>query len=885
MTLYEDNTATFFGDTFINAGTLALSGNGTLSTNGTVTVALGAVFDISASAADQTIGALAGAGSVALGTISLETGGSGSSTVFSGTFSGSGTLTKTGAGEFVLSGNNLGVPYTGAIVVNGGTLSVSSNNNFGTGTLTIDGASLQMTGGAFSSAKTISILNTAEFDVPSGTATLSGVISGTGVLSKISSGTLVLSGANNYSGGTEIQQGTLSLGSANTLPLSQNVTLAGSAILALNDNSQQIGGLSSVSSSSVVDLGSMNTTVLNVGSNNSSASFAGTIIGAGSLLKTGTGTQIILGSNTYSGGTTVSAGILEGNSTSLSGAIFNNAGVVFNQTFDGTFGGTVLGTGVFTKEGTETLTLQGGFITQTSGVFEEGSTILNELFSGNITIQSGATLEGLGPVAGSVTNFGSLAPGNLVGTFSIANNYFQKSGSFLEIAFNPLQSDRLNAAGAATIESSTTLILSPDFGVYAPNTNYIILQAAGGLTGQFPTVQISLPSFGYNLAYSPTTLLLTINIVPFTTIVNTGNAGALARCLDTFPITSEGDIGHVIDLLHFMTLPQLLNTLNQMQPSLFNSLSLSEEENLIQYRLSLVRRLNDLYFDSCSDGKMGHFWIDFFSFHPTQKNQGNEPGYHAMTQTTAVGFDYFLTPEGYLGWTGGYAIERFYWKQGRGSAEIDGFYQGIYGGWRPSYFYIQGSIIGSYKKNKATRVVDFITVVSDLFEIRKANHSNSAFSADSYAEIGVNLGYKKARIRPFSRIDFVYVHQTGFEERGAQSIDLDVDSQNSNLLRAEWGADLSVSFESEEVICTPYVKFGYGLERRFSGKNLNAHLVGSDCTFTVNGLHPQRQLLLPSGGILLSFCKKPLELGFEYEGEYSKKYHSYTASGKLQLNF
>ena len=43
--------------------------------------------------------------------------------------------------------------------------------------------------------------------------------------------------------------------------------------------------------------------------------------GSGSLAKTGAGTLILSGTNSYGGGTTVSAGILQGNTASLQGNI------------------------------------------------------------------------------------------------------------------------------------------------------------------------------------------------------------------------------------------------------------------------------------------------------------------------------------------------------------------------------------------------------------------------------------------------------------------------------------------------------------------------------------------------------------------------------------
>ena len=67
--------------------------------------------------------------------------------------------------------------------------------------------------------------------------------------------------------------------------------------------------------------------------------------GTGSLTKSGAGTLILTGNNTYAGGTTVSAGTLQGDTTSLQGNILNNANVTFNQTTDGTYAGKMSGSG------------------------------------------------------------------------------------------------------------------------------------------------------------------------------------------------------------------------------------------------------------------------------------------------------------------------------------------------------------------------------------------------------------------------------------------------------------------------------------------------------------------------------------------------------------
>ena len=61
--------------------------------------------------------------------------------------------------------------------------------------------------------------------------------------------------------------------------------------------------------------------------------------GTGSLTKSGTGTVILSGANTYTGGTTVAAGTLQGDTTSLQGDIVDNANVTFNQATNGTYAG------------------------------------------------------------------------------------------------------------------------------------------------------------------------------------------------------------------------------------------------------------------------------------------------------------------------------------------------------------------------------------------------------------------------------------------------------------------------------------------------------------------------------------------------------------------
>jgi len=137
---------------------------------------------------------------------------------------------------------------------------------------------------------------------------------------------------------------------------------------------------------------------------------SGAISGNASLTKAGNKTLTLLGSNTYTGGTTVSSGILAGTTTGLQGAIANNAVVNFDQAFNGTYAGAMSGTGSLIKSGAGVVLLSG-----------------NNSYSGGTTINSGV-------LAASVVS------GNLV---TLNRNAFG-SGSV-----------NINAGGAMFVPSTT----------------------------------------------------------------------------------------------------------------------------------------------------------------------------------------------------------------------------------------------------------------------------------------------------------------------------------------------------------------------------------------------------------------------------------------------
>jgi autotransporter-associated beta strand protein len=186
-------------------------------------------------------------------------------------------------GKVLFSGVNT---YSGTTRVSAGTLEIGAGGTLGTGPV-INNATL-----AFSNT---------------GNMTVTNPISGTGRVMKNGNGTLTLSGTASYSGATEVNAGTLVIGSssfnAGTLSLTGTLDLGGQSLTI-----GRIGGAGTVSNT----VGGAVT--LTVGANNADSQYWGAIRdGAGTMAlnKTGSGTLALSGLSTYSGATVISGGTIK----------------------------------------------------------------------------------------------------------------------------------------------------------------------------------------------------------------------------------------------------------------------------------------------------------------------------------------------------------------------------------------------------------------------------------------------------------------------------------------------------------------------------------------------------------------------------------------------
>lgn len=454
---YADGGTTYFVDMSTAASGRLLATSG--FTNANVTLAIG----------------------TASGVIDVASG-----AVFShaGAMTGSGTVTKKGAGQWGCYVNSPSL--TSPISLDGGSLGLGLNvttagTGHGSGRITMaDGTSIVSASGTrymvnpiavrgnvtFSALGTSAVFNNAgtgatdgvDFDSTTreititGAITMSAMLTGTAGFTKKGTGTWTISStASKLSGNVQVDAGTLSFSStvlANATVVPSTGTLSWSAGTTIG----ALSGSGNLSVGATLTVGSATANTIQ----NISATYSGALSGASAITKAGTGTWTLNGTSTHTGGFTISAGTLSAQSA---GALGSSS------------------TGAVTLASGATLDFQGSVnVLKTSTAINlQGGTVQNT--SGDNTYTASTA-----PMTGSATTFkidaGSLAfKPTVSGSVGIVKS---ASGTLrLDNAANTFTGTTTISAGTLEVLKLATLSANSSIGAPTLSGNGTISMAAG----------------------------------------------------------------------------------------------------------------------------------------------------------------------------------------------------------------------------------------------------------------------------------------------------------------------------------------------------------------------------------------------------------------------
>ncbi len=818
-------TNTFTGSAIINSGAqLNLTGTGSIATASKVTA--DGTFDISGTTAGASIQSLDGAGTTTLGSQTLTF--TNASTTFAGGIQGSGGITVSGGNQGLSGGNS----FTGATTIaSGATLSLIGTGSIAAssgvtdhGTFDISattaGASIRNLAGDGTVA-----LGNQNLTISNASGSFDGTIGGAGGSLSITSGSYTLNGANTYSGGTLVQNATLSVSNNGNL---------GDPAGALTLNNGTLTNLSSTLNLArnlvLAGQGTLNTALATINA-------SGNISGPGLLVADGGGRLNLTGNNSgLTGGIKViNHTTLGANSDAALGA--PNAPLVIDS-------GKLVATGSFNTTRPITVGVNGtidsggnslGLNTPIMLVTPTSSTPLTLALTGSAAITgpwqidvsglhvaSSSDLHGVGVVGVPTFITGSLSPGNSPGTMVFTAPVTLASSATLNIDIDGTGTgtgagnyDRVVVMGTANSFTAAGDLVPRLRGITGSATNtyvppvgtaFQIVVAQGGVFGSFnPMTQPSsglLPGSRLDALYQTESITLYAtpatytNLTPFNvglTSNQTSTAGSLDALRPVPGVRTNADATYALGRIFTQT-PQAL-------PGVLDHLAGTAYGDALMAGVERSRLFGGAISDQMEARRGGALGAksevvrgDNYSAWLTGLGQtyrvgaGSATAFHSGGGGVAVGADMRVKEDGLFGVAAGFTSGNVSSPATGGTVGLDTMHLVAYGSWAfGSDYFVDGQLgtaRGDYMARRNLGVVGLT-----------AKGKGDGWGVNGGATAGARYDVAGIRLQPEFGLRFDEMGRNGLTETAGGAVSLAVRSDTATSARAILGVRMQTSFD------------------------------------------------------------------------------------------
>ena len=655
-------------------------------------------------------------------------------------------------------------------------------------------------------------------------------------------------------------------------------------------------------------------------------------VGSRPLIKYGTGTLIIAGDATYTGGTTINSGTLQlgngGTSGSILGNVLNNGIFAINRSDIFTFGGVISGFGAFQQMGPGTTILTGNNTYTGSTTVNAGTLVVNgSIANSAVTVNTGAILAGTGTVGPTtINNGGAFAPGNSPGTMTVAGNLAFQSGALYLVQVNPSNASSTNviAGGSATLAGTVGAAFASSSYV---SRMYTILSAAGGLNGTtFNSLMTSnLPAgFTANLSYTNSDVILNLTATlgvpsgpnaPGTTGLSE-NQRNVANALNGF-FNDGGALPPTFVSIFGLTGANLGNALS--------ALSGEAATGAQKVAFQLTDQFLNVMLDPFVDGRSGVGGADHpaLGFAPERENmppniahayaavlkapQKPTPVYEprwtvwggayggsnrtsgdiaiigshdlaARTVGFAGGFDYRLTPNTVVGLAFAGGGTDWSLSQGLGGGKSDAFQAGVYGATRSGPAYLAAAIAFTNH-----------WMSTDRFSFA-GDHLTAKFNAQSIGgrlEGGYRLGWMFGGITPYAAIQAQSFRTPDYNETDVNGggFGLGFAGRTATDTRSELGARFD-----NQMLLYPGAVLALRARLAWAHDWVTNPVLGAvfqtlpGASFIVNGATPAQNFALASAGAELRLANGVSLLG-KFDGEFASHSTTYGGTGTIRYRW
>jgi outer membrane autotransporter protein len=539
-----------------------------------------------------------------------------------------------------------------------------------------------------------------------------------------------------------------------------------------------------------------------------------------------------------------------------------------------------------------------------------GNNIFNNE-AGAQLISGAAILLGAG---NSLSNAGLLSPGASAYQIThIDGNFIQTDSGQLEMQINADGGhDQLLVTGAASLGG--TLGISKPFGYYRNGTVYDIIRTtdSGAISGDFDNIVLpeSTPLLNFGINQQTDVFEVVVDAASFTTTATNQPENTVAEYLDRIAPSATGDLYNVLGEIQLLQLSQFSPAYSSLNPIPYDNSALACLGSARQHTQSLKWRINnlrsfaaaehetqskpvllalagsDVTFERLlSPEQLSHaqnrtgLWMTGYDQWSEQQGKQGFAGFDYRVFGGNLGLDHWFGDNLIAGLSFGYSRTDVDFDRNDDDSYIISYTGSLYGSYFLKNAYFEGTLsYGRSAFNNHRRLT-----IGSMQRRAYSEHDGDLYSA--YVGTGYNYSIDNWLIRPFASLRYIHLNEEGFTEKGAESLNLEVEPRTTDSLESELGIRAARVFKTGYGNLIPEVSVALGYDFDIDDRVIRASFAGSpDVRFSIQGQNVDKYGWITAAGVTYVH-KSGFSCSLKYGGEFRDNYTSHGLMGQIRFSF
>ncbi|NYT66257.1 autotransporter domain-containing protein [Alcaligenaceae bacterium] len=452
-------------------------------------------------------------------------------------------------------------------------------------------------------------------------------------------------------------------------------------------------------------------------------------------------------------------------------SIFSPNFEVNTQGYDSVWRNNISGTGGMAKAGAGTLTMTGQNSYQGATDITGGKLVVNGSIASSqlLTVGTDAALGGSGTV-GDTVMYGRMAPGNSVGTLTVAGDYTQLPGSVFELELGAdAIADQLVVNGQADIQGGMIEVRGLKASHLGRQFSFLEANSWGAQT--FDNTNIDWAFVDMDAAFVGNRVSLSVqrNTTTFASVAQSRNQRAVAHAVESQGIRGSA-YNDVVALEHAANAPRLFDILSgeiyaSTQSALFDTGGILRQTALARMRqgeqqsgLVTLGSASGPTVQSAPSGRHS-VWGQALGSWGHLGATGDAQQLDRSTGGMLFGGDTAVGTNTRVGLAVGFTDSTF---RGTSSSRVkaEGYHLMAYIGSQQGHWALRGGVAQSWYDVDARRSLGY----ADWGTASSSAHSQST---QLFAEAGYGMDVGKFKLEPYAGVAQVWLRQAGFNENGS----------------------------------------------------------------------------------------------------------------------